>query len=495
VAAAVGDNTSGVAGIAYRCKILPVKIFSGEDIVPFDILADALRYAGQKADVLSCSWGIPPSGDVEQAIKDVVQTGRGGKGSPVFVATGNQSSSSISFPASVPEAIAVGASTNRGKLSGYSNHGEGIDFVAPSSGGTRGIFTTDVSISGRGYNVGDPNNGDTEGLYTNSFGGTSSATPLAAGIAALILSVNTNLKWDQVRKYMRDTADKIDTEHGYYVNGYSVYYGFGRVNAYKALRAVRDDIGGEEHIVDKLVTSALSIPDNDLEGILSTINIDEEGTIAIVEEISINITHTRRSDLRVSLLTPGNEVISLHKGQGGGADDLVKKYNVGNTPSLQQLEGKGIRGNWSLKVVDRSPQDTGTLNSWGLKIRVSSNIVRESASPGTHIPDQDPEGIISTISFSKQGQIKDIKLSVDISHTYVGDLTVSLTSPSNTSVLVHNRTGEDEDYLRTVYNIASCPQLSNFLGQNILGEWRLAVADHMGHDVGKLNWWEIEIRI
>lgn len=206
VVAAVGDNNSGVTGIAYQCKILPVKIFRASNLVSLSKLADAIRYAGQKADVLSNSWGIPFSSNVEQAIKEVVQTGRGGKGTPVLVATGNDSRSSISFPANVPEAIAVGASTNRGQRSGYSNYGEGLDFVAPSDGGTKGIFTTDVSIPNRGYNAGDINSGDAAGLYTNSFGGTSSATPLAAGIAALILSANPELKWDQVRKYMRNTS-------------------------------------------------------------------------------------------------------------------------------------------------------------------------------------------------------------------------------------------------------------------------------------------------
>jgi hypothetical protein len=77
-------------------------------------LAQAIRYAGRIADVLSNSWGTAKSNNVEYAIKDVVATGRNGKGCPVFVATGNDNNSEIGFPASVPEAIAVGASTNMG---------------------------------------------------------------------------------------------------------------------------------------------------------------------------------------------------------------------------------------------------------------------------------------------------------------------------------------------------------------------------------------------
>jgi subtilisin-like proprotein convertase family protein/subtilisin family serine protease len=498
VAAAVGGNGSGVVGIAQHCKILPVKIFNADDLVLFNTLADAIRYAGQKADVLSNSWGIPPSSDVARAIKDVVQTGRGGKGAPVFVATGNDFSSSIGFPASVPEAIAVGASTNQGKRSAYSNYGPGIDFVAPSSGGTRGIFTTDVSIPGRGFNVGTINAGDAEGLYTNSFGGTSSATPLASGIAALMLSLNKELTWEDVRRYMRNTADKIDQENGNYVNGYSLEYGYGRVNAYRALVAVREDMengGGSGHVIAREVAPSLAVPDEDLNGIISPIGIDEDGVIESVEEVLVNISHTYRGDLLVSLISPGNISVNLHQGQGGGAENLIASFNNGTTSALQQLEGTGIRGNWSLKVIDRWPDDTGTLNSWGIKIKTKGNVLRESVAPGLHIPDDDPQGITSTINFPMQGKVKNIKVRLDVSHTYVSDLLVSLTSPSNTQVMLHTFAEGSADNINAEYTVASLPQLSQFLDENVSGEWNLHVADHYGLDVGKLNKWEIEIRI
>ncbi len=498
VAAAVGDNAIGVAGIAFKCKILPVKIFLGDDLVQVNILADAIRYAGQKADVISASWSTAPSSDIEQAIKDVVQTGRGGKGTPVFVATGNEYKSTIGFPASVPEAIAVGASNNLGWRSTYSNYGKGLDFVAPSSGGSLGIFTTDVSIKSRGFNVGNINEGDADGLYTNSFGGTSSATPLAAGVDALILSLNPEIRWDQVRKYMRDTADKIYQANANYVNGYSLEYGYGRINAYEALKKVKAGTEGgvvAGDVIDKQTSPSLSIPDDNLEGITSAIDVSEEGTIDQVEEVSVNISHTYRGDLFVSLTTHGNEVINLHEGKGGGADNLNEIYNTSTTPALQQLAGKGVRGKWLLRVADRASQDTGTLNSWGLKFRVQKNTVSESVSPGMHIPDNDPKGIISTLNVSTHGQIKEIKVKVDISHTYIGDLTVKLTSPSNKTVTLHNKTGGTTDNIQTEYNIASRPKLKDFLGKDVFGKWKLAVADNYGMDVGKLNKWGIEVRI
>jgi subtilisin family serine protease len=230
VAAAVGNNSAGVAGVAYACTILPVKVFGGEGLAPNDRLANSIRYAGQHADVISNSWGVPRNPDVESAIQDVVETGRRGKGCLVFCATGNEYSQRIGFPSNHPLALAVGASNDRGKRSKYSNRGKGIQFVAPSDDPDRnrqGISTTDVSIKNRGYS---------KTLYTKDFSGTSSATPLAAGIGALVLSVNPSLTWKQVRSILRSTADKIDFAGGTYTNGYSIHYGFGRLNAFEAVK-------------------------------------------------------------------------------------------------------------------------------------------------------------------------------------------------------------------------------------------------------------------
>lgn len=371
VVAATGDGALGVIGIAPECKILPVKIFMGDNMAQINKLAQAIRYAGQRADILSNSWNCPASNDVTYAIKDVVQTGRGGKGCPVFVASGNRSRDQIAFPSNVPEAIAIGASTNKGEVAAYSNCGEGLAFVAPSDGGTKGIYTTDVSIPGRGYNVGDVGKGDAEGFYTNSFGGTSSATPLAAGVAALILSLNPSLGWDQVRKYMCDTAEKIDPKHGKYINGYSRIFGYGRINACEALKTVKDDMENPlRSIIERNVSSEVAIPDNDLNGIVSMIQVDEEGIIESFEVVSVDISHTYRGDLFVSLVSPDNTVIPLHEGEGGGEDNLNETYDSSNKPALKQFEGKSVKGEWQLRVVDKWTNDSGTLNKWGLKIKV-----------------------------------------------------------------------------------------------------------------------------
>ncbi len=137
----------------------------------------------------------------------------------------------IAYPANYANSIAVGACTNLDVQSSYSQYGNEIDFVAPSNGGTLSITTTDRTGSA-GYSTGN---------YANDFGGTSSATPLAAGIAGLLLSVDPDLTASKVKEIMQNTCDKIGSDT-YNTSGWNMYYGYGRVNAHKALLEVKFDI-------------------------------------------------------------------------------------------------------------------------------------------------------------------------------------------------------------------------------------------------------------
>lgn len=222
-----------VLGIAPNCRLLAVKIFHADSIAADARVADAIRYAALHADILSCSWSGPVSPDIELAIRDAGTLGRRGKGAAVFCASGNDGRPWISYPAAYPEAIAIGASTDQGGLAPYSNVGPEQWLVAPSSGGVQGIYTTDVSNPGRGFNIGVDQAGGTDGLHTNSFGGTSAATPLAAGVGALVLSVKGSLTRDELKQVLADTADKIG--NGYDANGHSRHFGYGRVNAARAV--------------------------------------------------------------------------------------------------------------------------------------------------------------------------------------------------------------------------------------------------------------------
>jgi subtilisin family serine protease len=202
------------------------------------------------ADVISCSWGVPdhqsggwPMPSLTQYVVDIcVTSGRNGRGIPIFFAAGNgYEPLELCGYANHPEVIAVAACTNEDEKSWYSDYGENVWITAPSSGGTLSVTTTDRTGS-LGYSRDD---------YTHSFGGTSSAAPLVAGVAALMLSVNTNLTVTNIKEILRNTAVKIQQGNpqdrqdywgntyndAYNGNGHSIVYGWGRVDAGAAVQA------------------------------------------------------------------------------------------------------------------------------------------------------------------------------------------------------------------------------------------------------------------
>ncbi|MDB6119528.1 MAG: hypothetical protein JWO08_3309, partial [Verrucomicrobiaceae bacterium] len=122
----------------------------------------------------------------------------------------------VGYPASNAQAIAVGAATDRDLRSDYSQYLGHLDFIAPSNGGWNDIATLDP--------VGDV--GWTGEDYKLNFGGTSAATPLAAGIAALMLSRNPDLTAEEIRTIMHKTCDKVGGVT-YAQDGTHPMYGYG----------------------------------------------------------------------------------------------------------------------------------------------------------------------------------------------------------------------------------------------------------------------------
>jgi subtilisin family serine protease len=234
VAVAAADDGRNTAGIAPRCRFIPIQLYAESTFTPNSTEADAFTWAADHgADVMSNSWGpdfadTPLPDATRAAIDYATTTGREGKGVVIFFAAGNESMDIIHDNYSNYEGvIAVAASTNKDKRAAYSNFGERISVCAPSSGGTLGVVTTDVT-GARGYSSGN---------FTTSFGGTSSSAPLVAGVAALVLSVDPSLTWQEVKALLEQTADQIDKKNGDYdASGHSPLYGFGRVNAAKAVQ-------------------------------------------------------------------------------------------------------------------------------------------------------------------------------------------------------------------------------------------------------------------
>ncbi len=259
VATAAGIKASGVAP---GCQLIAVRTPAFLGVADE---AEMFRWtADQGADVISCSWGPSDNAgpfalvdNVRAAINYCSMQGRNGLGIPIFFAAGNGNELvSDDGYASNPDVMAVAASSSRGTRSPYSDFGPEIFINAPSSGdsaaGDPRIFTTD-RLGPAGYNAGDISRGDALGNYTSRFGGTSSACPLVAGVAALILSVDSALTRNQVREILKSTADKIGGVT-YDSNGHNDEFGYGRVNAMAAVQMARNLRSGGAG------TSAISAP-------------------------------------------------------------------------------------------------------------------------------------------------------------------------------------------------------------------------------------------
>mgnify|MGYP002623106982 CR=1 FL=1 len=248
IVGAVRNNTQGVAGIAPGTTLMSVShtLLLGPNA--HWQLANGISWAWQNgAHVISNSWGHEDlaSGILDDAIAEALANGRGGLGTVVVFAAGNENGS-VGYPAnSNPEIVAVGAMSpcaeRKNPLScdgeswWGSNFGGELDVVAP------GVLvpTTDRQGSA-GYDSSD---------YTLDFNGTSSACPHVAGIVALILSVNPNLTQSQVTGIIESNAQKVgnysyQTTAGRPNGTWNNEMGYGLVDAFACVAAAQQ-FGGE----------------------------------------------------------------------------------------------------------------------------------------------------------------------------------------------------------------------------------------------------------
>jgi len=116
-------------------------------------------------------------------------------------------------------------------------------------------------------------------------------------------------------------------------------------------------------------------------------------------------------------------------------------------------------------------------------------------SPGMAIPDNNSTGVSTIINVDQDSEITSIKMDLDLTHTYVGDLQVKLTSPAGTTVVLHNRSGGGADNIIGTYpdDLTPDQSMDAFLGENMNGNWRLTVSDHASYDTGSINEWCLHI--
>ena len=236
VAAAVGGNGVGVAGVAYDAQVYGIRFIGGTTSYS-DLYNAFVEAVDAGAWVLSNSWGfgdgcgsfsIPAT--IRTALEYAEEQGRGGLGTAVVTSAGNGycDASGDGFQ-SYWTIIGVAAVDGNDEHESYSNFGSVVDIAAPSGG----LLTTDISgDDGYGSYGDDPD-------YIGWFSGTSAAAPVVSGVLTLMFEANPRLTAAQAREVICDTAVRIDMgTYAYDAQGWSEYYGCGRIDAGAAVVAV-----------------------------------------------------------------------------------------------------------------------------------------------------------------------------------------------------------------------------------------------------------------
>lgn len=238
--AIAASNGTGIVGAAPGVRFMPIHGTSFSAATTEEMFDYCIRNG---ADVISCSWGTTDAryslnSIKEQAIAKAAREGRSGKGCVIVYAVGNDDLNYVNYYAAHPDVIAVAASTSQDSHANYSNRGREVTICAPSNGDWPIIAARASWDPGLEWETGNYKfwrDGRSRGNNYKHFGGTSSSTPLVAGICALILSANPDLTSAEVKAILQRTADKIGHPSEYGNDGHSLKYGYGRVNADKAV--------------------------------------------------------------------------------------------------------------------------------------------------------------------------------------------------------------------------------------------------------------------
>ncbi len=239
------------------------------------------------------------------------------------------------------------------------------------------------------------------------------------------------------------------------------------------------------------------IPADSPAGIVSQLLMAGRGPIESIA-VEVEIRHRRPADLVVSLQPPDGPAVTLHERASGNVDGGLKlTLDSTHVPALERLLGLDATGHWQLHVQDLAPGASGRLVRWALRVltrgeRAARPLTLEDA-PRLPIPDDDARGLRRTLQAAGIGRLAALELQIDISHSYIGDLRVSLVSPAGTEVMLHDRSGGATHDLVASYSRASVPALDSLAGQPISGAWTLRVADLAGQNVGRLNRWSLRL--
>lgn len=416
VATAAGGNAIGVTGVAPRAMPIgsrlivpgmdpPYSLAPGEHLPSMQDYGYAMIGAG--ARVCNNSWAVGEVDSFTPPIPGVFDAIDNNPDVCFVMAAGNDrtytGNANLSGTHQHRALILVAATGPDGKIAyspcvgEYSSPGACLLVSAPSSGQWQGVYygstTTDRSGNNTcpfGYNPRCTNPCGTNDQqqyadldYSNSFDGTSSATPVVSGVIALMLQANPALSPRDVRWILATTAVKNDASSaGWFTNAAGLHfshdYGFGVVDATAAVRAARGWTNlAAERFASVTVPVNQPIADNSSTALVSTITLPNNGDWpAHLEYAQLTILlgapgHPRGRDLNVSLISPsGTKALLALSGQDQyvNPNQAVQSFSLGATLFLGEPSVASFSGQWTLHISDTSPNNTASIVHWTLNL-------------------------------------------------------------------------------------------------------------------------------
>jgi len=390
IAAEAGNNRGGV-GVAHGATLGAVDIF--DDVFVNGLDNDTALAWMRNFDIANNSWGFTATWDdfldsgetggtfggaTQLAVlagiyEDNAEIGRGGLGTIIVQAAGNDAlNAQGTGEHTIRWAISVAATEQNGFVADFSNFGTGILVAAPAAN----VTTDNSGIAG--YVPGD---------YHSTFGGTSAATPVVAGVVALMLEANPELGWRDVQEILAMSAALTGSTYGSNASGFeqgewvsnnannwngggssfSMSYGFGMVDALAAVRMAEawEFFGGAARTsvneVSRTVTNGADIPIVDLGTTNASVTVSAAQAVEIeYVNVRIELTHSWAQDLQIYLVSPsGQEFMLFDRIADIGTFASGWSWTFGVTA----LRGEISTGTWQIRIVDTQELDTGTLQN------------------------------------------------------------------------------------------------------------------------------------
>ena len=408
---AARDNSFGVRGVAPRATIFSYNFLtSPSDLSAYDSMTRNINVTA----VSNNSWG-PADGPGpgfapigwEKAVEKGVSEGYSGRGVFYAFAAGNGAlrgdDANLDEYANFYAVTGVCAVNDAGRRSDFSEAGASLWVCGPSSNlrrGHRGIATTENS-----------------NRYRYTFGGTSSAAPMVAGVAALVRQANPGLTWRDVKLILAATARKNhdtsdDWESGAVKYGESTgtynwnrEYGFGVVNAKAAVDAAKTwtRLPSLENLGQAASkTLNLTIPDGSATGVTSSLSIVSDIEFIEFVEVRAKFSHPSFRDLEIELRSPASGT-SVKLLSHYASDEPIPLNGIIRFGASRFL-GEHPDGTWTLTLRDKlGNRLSGSLDSWTIKTYGHKpgppapiiDIVPEEEAGPVETYDRDNDGVIS----------------------------------------------------------------------------------------------------